>query len=287
MLGVGLLFNPALPDFLDHHADACDYLEVIPDREWVDRGVHAVPRYAMREASRALLQGLRERLPLVCHSIGLSIGSAELFDVGHIAQIRRVHDELTFAWHSDHLSFARLPLADHEMHTALSLPVCYDEEMLALIADRVRYVRASVPCPFLLENSVAYVDQPDQDMSEPTFLTRLSHESGCGILLDLHNVYVNARNHGFSAESFVRDLDLSRVVEIHIAGGDELAGFYTDSHAGPVAPPVWDLLETTLRAAPAIRGVTFEFHESAYPLLQADGIRRELDHARDLWRRAR
>jgi hypothetical protein len=129
------------------------------------------------------------------------------------------------------------------------------------------------------------VDQPEQDYSEASFLNRLSRESGCGILLDLHNVYVNARNHGFSPELFLRDLDLSRVVELHIAGGDELLGFYTDSHAGPVALPVWDLLEATLRAAPAIRAITFEFHESSYPRLGDDGVRAELDRARDLWDR--
>jgi uncharacterized protein (UPF0276 family) len=149
----------------------------------------------------------------------------------------------------------------------------------------VRHVRSAVPCQFLLENNVAYVDQPEEDMSEAVFLNRLSQQSGCGILLDLHNVYVNARNRGSSSEALLRDLDLSRVVELHIAGGDDLLGFYTDSHAGPVAPAVWDLLDSTLRAAPWIRAVTFEFHESSYPLLTMDGIRAELDRARRLWAR--
>jgi len=239
----------------------------------------------MFDESLALFNTVRADKPLTCHSIGLSIGSADLFDAEHVEQIRHMHDLLEFTWHSDHLSFARLPLADHEMHTALSLPVAYDEAMLEMIAERVRHVRRVVPRPFLLENNVYYVDQPDQDMSEPAFLNRLSRESGCGILLDLHNVYVNARNHGFAPESFLRDLDLSRVVELHIAGGDDLLGFYTDAHAGPVAAPVWDLLDQTLRAAPWIRGVTFEFHESSYPLLKIDGIRAELDHARAVWNR--
>ena len=84
-------------------------------------------------------------------------------------------------------------------------------------------------CPFLLENNVYYVDVPDQEMSEAVFLNRLSRESDCGILLDLHNVYVNSRNHGFAPESFLRDLDLSRVVELHIAGGYDLLGYYTDT----------------------------------------------------------
>ena len=282
---MGLLFNPVLPGFVEAYPESFDYLEIIPDREWADRGVNATPRFSALEKSFEFFRRVRETKPILCHAVGLSIGSAALFDTGHVEQIRRLHADLSFAWHSDHLSFARLPLRDHEMHTALSLPVPYDQDVLAMVSSRVRQILSAVPCPFLLENNVYYVEAPEQDMSEPEFLNRLAGETGCGILLDLHNVYVNARNHGFPAESFLRDLDLSRVVELHIAGGSELLGFYTDSHAGPVAGPVWDLLEQTLSAAPWIRAVTFEFHESYYSFLKAEGIRAELGRARKIWER--
>lgn len=287
-LGVGLLHNPALPRFVETRPDAFDFLEIIPDREWADRGVGVQPRYQWLERSLDTLERLRERKPMLCHSVGLSIGSAALFDTGHVAQIRQLHQRLDFAWHSDHLSFSRVPTpggqAD-EMHTAISLPVPYDAEVLALLAERVRPIRDAVACPFLLENNVYYTRAPEQDMSEPEFLNRLCEQSGCGVLLDLHNLHVNACNHGVSAEHFLRDLDLHHVVEIHLAGGDDLLGYYTDSHAGPVAEPVWGLLEDTLRAAPAIRAVTFEFHESSYPLLRQDGIAAQLARARRIWDR--
>ena len=289
-LGVGLLLNPALPQFVESHPDAFDYLELIPDREWADRGVKITPRYSFLDKSLDFLLRARERKPMLCHSIGLSIGSAAIFDTGHVDQLRWLHERLAFAWHSDHLSFSRLPDAltaaeGGEMHTAIALPVPYDQEVLELIAGRVARIRALIDCPFLLENNVYYAATPDQEMSEPEFLNRLCQDSGCGILLDLHNLHVNARNHGVSVESFLRDLDLRNVVELHLAGGDELLGFYTDSHAGPVAEPVWDLLAETLRAAPWIRGVTFEFHESSYPLLKIDGIAAELKRARRIWER--
>ena len=288
-LGVGLLLNPALPQFLESYPHSFDYLELIPDREWEDRGVHATPRYSTLGKSLEFLRRIRDRKPMLCHSVGLSIGSARIFDTGHIEQIRWMHEQLDFAWHSDHLSFSRLPdatklsIAKHELHTAISLPVPYDWDVLDLIAERIRYIRSVIGCQFLIENNVYYAETPEQQMSEPEFLNRLSQVSGCGILLDLHNLYVNACNHRISPERFLRDLDLRHVVEIHLAGGDDLLGFYTDSHAGPVAPPVWELLEETLRAAPAVRAVTFEFHESSYPLLKMDGIRAELDHARRIW----
>jgi uncharacterized protein (UPF0276 family) len=99
--------------------------------------------------------------------------------------------------------------------------------MLDLIVERVRHVRRVIPRPFLLEQR--HVDQPEQDMAEPVFLNRLSYESGCGIALDLHNV-VSARNR--FARGVPADLDLSRVVELHIAGGDGLLGFYRRARAG-------------------------------------------------------
>lgn len=284
-LGVGLLFNPTLPAFVDEHRASFDYLEIIPDREWIDRGRNSSSRYSVLGKSLDFFRRVRESKPLLCHAIGLSIGSAKLFDTGHVEQIRCLQQELSFAWHSDHLSFARVPQGDHEMHTAISLPVPYDEDVLGLLVERVKHITSVVQCPFLLENNVYYVDTPDQEMNEAEFLNRLSRESDCGILLDLHNVYVNSRNHGFAPETFLRDLDLSRVVELHIAGGDDLMGYYTDAHAGPVAEPVWGLLEETLHSAPWIRGVTFEFHESSYRLLRTDGILTELDHARKIWDR--
>lgn len=284
-LGVGLLFNPVLPDFVAAQPGSFDYLEIIPDREWLDRGVNSTPRYSVLDKSLDFFRRVREKKPMTCHAIGLSIGSAALFDTGHVEQIQRMQEEMCFSWHSDHLSFARLPLGDNEMHTAISLPVPYDGEVLDLLIERVKHIRSVVQCPFLLENNVYYVDVPDQDINEPEFLNRLSRESGCGILLDLHNVYVNSLNHRFAPESFLRDLDLSRVVELHIAGGDYLLDFYTDAHAGPVAEPVWRLLEETLRSAPWIRAVTFEFHESSYYLLRAEGILAQLDHAREIWER--
>src|SRR5262249_25075158 len=113
------------------------------------------------------------------------------------------------------------------------------------------------------------------------FLNRLD----CGLLLDLHNVHTNAINHAFSPIEFLAALDLTKVLEIHIAGGNDIAGVYTDSHAGPWAARVWDLLEYAVAPTPNLRGSTFEFHESYYPLLQEEGIAAELAHARQIWDR--
>jgi hypothetical protein len=103
----------------------------------------------------------------------------------------------------------------------------------------------------------------------------------------LHNLLVNSVNLGVDPYAFVRDLDLTAVEEIHIAGGNELDGIYLDSHSGACPPEVWRLLETVAPQAPNLRGVTFEFHESYFVELGVDGLQRELVHAGQVWRASR
>jgi uncharacterized protein (UPF0276 family) len=286
-LGVGLLYVPSLPRFLRENVEALDYMAIVPDRFWVDDGPGVGPRFRDFDRQVELLDWVAARKPIVGHSVGLSIGSAELFDVEHVEQVARWQARYAFPWHSDHLSFNRLPGMDaHSEEAGLAIPVPYDREVLEMIAERVQRVRELVPVPFLLENNVYYVDLPGQEMTEPEFLDGLCARSGCGLLLDIHNVYVNSVNHGFDAREFLHAVDLRNVVEVHIAGGSEMAGMYTDSHAGPVAGPVWDLLDEVVESAPNLCGITFEFEDHYLPALGGhQGVLRELERARQAWAR--
>jgi uncharacterized protein (UPF0276 family) len=204
-----------------------------------------------------------------------------------VEQVARWQARYRMPWHSDHLSFIRMPGVDAHTPLSAGLPIAvpYDAEVLDMLAERVEYVQRRIPAPFLLENNVYYVDLPEQEMTEPEFLNALVHRTGGGLLLDVHNVVVNATNHGFDAREFIFALDLAHVVELHIAGGSELAGLYTDSHAGPVAEPVWELLDDVVAGCPNLCGITFEFDESWYPVMKAGGVREELRLARRVWER--
>jgi uncharacterized protein (UPF0276 family) len=288
-LGVGVLYNPSLQRFVREHADELDYLSVIPDRCWLDEGGGVPVRFAERESQVEVIDRAAQGLAIVGHSVGLSIGSADPLDTGHVEQVAAWQERYRMPWHSDHLHFIRLPGTDahSELSAAMALPVPYDREVLEMIADRVDYVQARIPVPFLLENNVYYVDLPEQEMTEPQFLNALMARTGGGMLLDVHNVVVNATNHGFDARDFIGALDMERVVELHIAGGSELAGLYTDSHAGAVAGAVWELLPEVVAACPNLCAVTFEFHEGWFGTLGDDGVMRELRTARDVWQRFR
>jgi uncharacterized protein (UPF0276 family) len=287
-LGIGLSYQGQLRPFLEKRGSEFDFLEVVPEVVWNDLGPGRQTRYVPDPAATAFLEEQSRRRAIIPHSIGLSIGSAHRFDREHVAQMALWHRWLDFPWHSDHLAFH---LAEHhgpdagEVNLNLTLPLPLDHETLDLVASRVAEMQASVPVPFLLENNVSYFRMPEEEYDEAEFLGALHRESGCGLLLDLHNVYVNERNLGIDADAFLDRLPLEAVAEIHVAGGMEMDGFYLDAHSGPVLEPVWRMLERVLPRCPNLGGVVFELFGSWYEPMGEDGLRRQLDRMRGLWSR--
>ena len=282
-LGVGVLYNAALSQFIRSDLDALDFAEIIPDLCRTDRGMGQDRRFMPLEPISTDVDWLAGRRPVVAHSIGMSIGTAGLFDSAYLDELATWQRRYRFPWHSEHLSVSRLP-GTHgpDRHTALALPVPYDQEALNLIVERIRRIQHAVPVPLLLENNVYFTAIPEQEMTEPEFLNALTAATGCGLLLDLHNLYANARNHGFNGFDFLGQLDLTRVVEIHVAGGSDMDGIYTDSHAGPVPEEVWALLSEVVAQAPTLRAVIFEPDESYYPIIGRAGVRACVDRARGI-----
>lgn len=284
-LGIGLLYQEQLLPFVESERACFDFLEVIPDLLWADRGKGYGPRYI--EDSRGLdgLRQLHAGLPIVLHSIGLSIGSAHRFDREHLSQIAAWHKWLKFPWHSDHLAFILAEHGSQEINAGVTLPLPYDQESLDLLAPRVAEIRAHLPVPFLLENNVYFFQYPLQDFDEATFLNRLCDISGCHLLLDLHNLYTNSRNHHTEAYAFLEKLNLDHVVEIHVAGGMEVGGFYHDAHSDTSPPAVWELLERVLPDCRNLRGLTFELLGSWYIDVGKDRLAAQLSRMRELWLR--
>ncbi len=280
-IGVGALFNPSMNAFIERSLSCLDYLAVIPDRGWIDNGVGSSPRFHLLPATEALLERAASERPVVFHGIGLSICSAEFFDAEYACNLIDLAKRFDSPWISDHLSFSRVGTG-HELNAAITLPVPYDREVLDLLVPRIQFMTERLGRPVLLENNVYYFRYPGQEFSEEEFLNELSRKAGSGVLLDLHNLYTNSVNHGFSAAGYLANLDMANVTEIHIAGGVPMMGFHTDSHTGPVLEPVWELLENAIPLATNLRGVTFEFHESSFSILGERGILDQIERARNI-----
>ena len=280
ILGVGLLYQPALDGLLSSDAWPADYLEVIPDTLWHDAGRSATPRFVVDDGTRRLLEDVRSRMPILMHGIGLSIGSAGELDPEYVDQFVAWADWLDCPWTSEHLAYCTSSEDDTGINVGLTLPVALERATEEHVGARVQEMRRRLGRRFLLENNVYYFETTQEELTEPELLNRLCADWDGGVLLDLHNLHVNVRNGVMDPATYLDELDLTRVHEIHIAGGAELDGFYVDAHSGAPPQEVWELLDEVAPRCPNLGGITFELLGSWFDLVGETGTTEVLDRAR-------
>jgi uncharacterized protein (UPF0276 family) len=279
-----LLFNPAAPDLIARAPELVEYLAVMPDRLWYDFGARDGGRrfhrsFAAIEEVRRCAQGR----VVAGHGLGMSLPSAMPLDEALVDAVAAMSDDLGFCWYSEHLSVFITPKGSvPNAQAGLGLPVTYDEETYAIVAGKLRRLRAALGRPLLLENGSFFTPVPDMDMTEPQFMNRLWREERCGTLLDLHNLHVTWRNDGAAPDAYLDAIDPDAVMEIHLGGGDEFRGFYLDSHSRLTPPEVWRYAFDHAPRFPNLRAITFEFHESYYERLGADALIGELARMHEL-----
>lgn len=281
---VGLLYNPAVPLVLDALGTRVDFVEVIPDRLWYDYGAQAGRRrFSHSSAAIDELKRYADDRTLIGHGIGLSLPSAMPLDDALLEQVVESHRDLGYAWYSEHLSMFLVPgRSVPNAQAGLGLPVPLDEETLAIVSGKVRQLGDALSTQVLLENPTVFAAVPEPEMSEPAFFNRLHADTGCGMLLDLHNLYANAVNLGLSGEDYLGELDPRVVKEIHLAGGDVLKGFHTDSHSRPTPESVWQWAYEWAPRFPNLGAITYEYHESYHERLGLAGIAHEIERMHDL-----
>jgi uncharacterized protein len=282
---VGLLNNPVVPSVIRYAPELVEYVDVIPDRLWYDFE-HGEARggrfHRVTGAIEELKECVRGRV-LGGHGIGLSLPSAIPMDMAMVAEAAALVHELKLQWYSEHLSMFLVSNGSvPNSQAGLGLPVTYDEETLDIIKGKLTVLKSAFGCGLLMENGAVFTPVPDTDMSEPEFLNRLYVEAGCGTLLDLHNLYVGKLNGHLSPVEYLEQLNPDCVEEIHLAGGHELAGFYTDSHSGFTPAEVWSWAYGFAPRFKNLKAIVFEFHESYAEKLGLDGIAGELERMRAL-----
>lgn len=215
-------------------------LEQSPNVDWFE----VVSENFMVPGGKALyyLDAIAERYPLVMHGVSLSIGGPHALDPDYLKQLKQLAERIKPAWISDHLCWSRGNA--HQLHDLLPLP--YTEESLEYIADRVAQVQDVLQRPLVLENVSSYVRGAADDFTEWEFLGALSQATGCELLLDVNNVYVSSRNHGFDPWTFIQSLPTDKVRQLHLAGHSDYGDYVIDTHDHPVSDPVWALYQRTL-----------------------------------------
>ncbi|MEM9549767.1 MAG: DUF692 domain-containing protein [Pseudomonadota bacterium] len=223
----------------------------------------------------AQLRHLSERFPISVHGVGLSIGGDGDLDADHLARLKKLVGWLNPASFSEHLAWST-----HDSHFYNDLlPLPYTEATLKRVADHIDQVQEVLGCKMLLENPSSYLAFDESTLSETDFLAELSHRTGCGLLLDVNNVFVSATNLGYSPQAYIDAYPLDRVGEIHLGGHDEDhddhgAPLLIDSHGREVVDPVWALLDYTLaRSGPRPVLVEWDTDVPAWPVLEAEAAR--------------
>ncbi len=227
-------------------------LEAAPPLAFVE--VHSENFFADGGAALAVLRRARERYAVSLHGVGLGLGSAAGLDPWHLDRLARLVQGVEPARVSDHACFARAPRTPGGpvVHANDLLPIAFTDAALALMAANVSQVQERLGRRMLVENLSSYVSFADDSMSEPEFFAQLCRRSGCGMLLDVNNLMVNALNAGAADPlaaccAFVDALPAGIVGEVHVAGYCQADGIVIDDHGSRVRPAVWAVCEHALR----------------------------------------
>ena len=186
---------------------------------------------------RAVIRAIAERYPVVLHGVSLSIGSTDPLNRDYLARLKRLANETRPAWISDHLCWTGV--GGFNSHDLLPMPLT--EESLAHITGRVRQVQDVLERPLILENPSTYVRFVQSTLDEPEFLRRLADATGCGLLLDVNNVFVSCFNTGADPVAYLEAFPCERVVQMHLAGHQQYGSHIIDTHDRPVRAEVWEL----------------------------------------------
>lgn len=230
MYGVGLR-HTHFPEILKRlEADASslnvDYFEIITENFFQTKG-----------RPFKILEKVRQEKPISFHGVSLSIASEEGINKDYVKKVKELADIFDPIRVSDHLCWTGLK--KNNLHNLLPLP--YSHEMLEKISQRVLEVQTILGRELMLENLSAYMSFKENDFTEAGFLAELTKKTGCKILLDINNVYVNSHNQKFNPHEFLNEIPNDSVGEIHLAGFTDMGKYYFDTHSCPVWQPIWDL----------------------------------------------
>ncbi len=221
------------------------FLNDIPAVPWLE--VHSENFFAPESIALSALEQIRENYPLSLHGVGLSIGSAGPLAQDHLTKLAQLIDRLDPGLVSEHLCWGSV--GGYHLNDLLPLP--YTEEALDHMAERIGQVQDYLGRQLLIENVSSYMEFEDSTIPEWDFLTAVATRSGCGILLDINNIYVSAKNHGFDPNDYLESIPAELVGEIHLAGHSEQVfddeSVLVDTHNAPVCADVWALFEAALQ----------------------------------------
>lgn len=275
-LGVGIIYSSALDELIRRRPDLVQVVEIEPQTVWMESGRADEPYILKPEVSEEL-QSIPARK--LIHSVGTPVGGSVRANAAQIPLLRQMVESLGAPWASEHLSFNLTP--DH--FTGFFLPPRQTDSGIEIYSHAVAELRQGLGVPVAAETGVNYLRPRADEIPDGEFMARLAERADCGILLDLHNVYCNARNGRQSVDRFLSELPLERVWEVHLAGGFEMDGFWLDSHSGAIPDALFEICRDVIPALPNVKAINFEMFSSFLSRFGLENVERELERIQVLW----
>ncbi|MGH1403722.1 MAG: MNIO family bufferin maturase [Alphaproteobacteria bacterium] len=265
-LGYGVGFRPTHFSYIEENQPDIDWFEIISEN-YMDTG----------GKPRRLLDWLKERYPIVMHGVSLSVGTVDPLNSDYLKQLKELERDVQPQWISDHLCWTGV--AHKNTHDLL--PVPYTEEALKHIIERIKQVQDYLGRRIVLENPSTYLEFTCSSMSEWEFIARMVEESGCGLLLDVNNIYVSCYNHKWDPKTYIDAMPLDDVAQIHLAGHTNKGTHIIDTHDDHVLDEVWTLYSYVIQKAGLVSTmIEWDAKIPEFPI-----VMEELDKARH-WAKA-
>jgi uncharacterized protein (UPF0276 family) len=278
-LGVGVVFAPGLEPLIEGGAPAVDVLEIEPQTLWPGSGGENA--FRMPPAVVDWLRGIR--LPKLVHGVGAPVAGAVPAPPGFASAFALAAHEVDAVWASEHLNFNRFRTSDGDYNTGLFFPPLQTIAGVRVAVANIQRVKRRLSVPFAIETPVSYLKCRSGELTDGEFVARVVEGAGCGIVLDLHNLWANERNGRGSVRDFIESIPLERVWEIHVAGGFEHRGFWLDAHSGLMPEPLIDLVGEIVPRLPALRAIVYEILPTHVAQVGIEAIAKQLQQLRSAW----
>lgn len=277
-LGVGIIYSSGIESLLHDHPGLIQVLEVEPQTLWLQVSTEDGPRFKTPDGVVEFLAGLPGRK--LVHSVGAPVGGSLAPPSMQLDMVRQWVERLDAPWASEHLGFN----ATLEFHAGFFLAPRQTPDGVEMVVDSIRRFQQAMPVPVAIETGVNYLRPRHDELLDGQFVAEVAREAGCGILLDLHNVFTNALNGRQSVDEFLSLIPLDRVWEVHVAGGMEMDGFWLDGHCDVIPDELLKIIRRVVPALPNLRAIIFEVFPSFVPVMGLDQVRAQLERMQEVWR---
>lgn len=275
---------PSLEPVLQAGQDLIDVVEIEPEPYWTKSA-----QTAGQSSYQLNLDTLHHfsSLPyhLLLHGVGFPIGGTAALDDAHTQTFNHTIELLKPAWVSEHLSFNRVQANNQRFETGFLLPPIQTDKSISVAVNNIEDLKEQLSAPFAFETGVNYLKPQAGELSDGLFWRSIAEKANCGILLDLHNLWCNQVNGRQKIMDVIDELPLERIWEIHLAGGQELDGYWLDAHSDMVPPELMELAAEIIPRLPNLKAINYELMEEYYTAnkISVDSVLNQMQDIKALW----